>query len=305
MSEQTRQRTGVGVAALVLATVGFSTGFPIVKGIDLPASAIAFWRLGLGVVILGLAALALRTPLTRARGPVILAGLAFAGHQLVFIEATKLTAIAVVTFVVALQPLVVTLVSRRAVGERVPPALLGWALVAIAGIAVVLYGTAGDDSRNLFGDALALLNLGLFTVYFLAAKRARSAGAPTLTLTLGFLAVAWLALLPVALLVGGLAPPSTQDVTLLVVLALVPGNGHLLLNWAHGRVSAALASIVLAGVPLLAALWGRVFFDEPFGWPHVVGLIAVVVAIEGGRRTERRERAREDAGVGRALSERR
>jgi len=305
VSERARQRTGVGVAALVLATVGFSTGFPIVKGIDLPASAIAFWRLGLGVVILGLAALALRTPLPRARGPVIVAGLAFAGHQLVFIEATKLTAIAVVTFVVALQPLVVTLVSRRAVGERVPPALLGWALVAIAGIGVVLYGTAGDDSRNLLGDALALLNLGLFTAYFLAAKRARSAGAPTLTLTLGFLGVAWLALLPVALLVGDLAPPSALDATWLVVLALVPGNGHLLLNWAHARVSAALASIVLAGVPLLAALWGRLFFDEPFGWPHVVGLIAVVVAIEGGRRTERRQRLVDETGLGRTLTERR
>ncbi|MFO8075072.1 MAG: DMT family transporter [Egibacteraceae bacterium] len=304
MSETARQRTGVGVAALVLATVGFSTGFPIVKGVDLPASAIAFWRLGIGVAILGLAALALRTPLPRARGPVVVAGLAFAGHQIVFIEATKLTAIAVVTFVVALQPLVVALVSRRAVGERVPPALLGWALVAIGGIGVVLYGTAGDDSRSLLGDALALVNLGLFTGYFLAAKRARAAGAPTLTLTLGFLGVAWLALLPVALLVGDLGPPSARDATWLLVLALVPGNGHLLLNWAHARVSAALASIVLAGVPLLAALWGRLFFDEPFGWPHVIGLLAVVIAIEGGRRTERRQREMGEPGADSTLTRR-
>lgn len=281
-------QSGVGVAAVVVAMVGFSTGFPIVKGVELPAAAIGAWRLGLGVVVLGVAALLLRAPLPRRPGPIVAAGLAFGLHQVIFIEATKLTAIAIVTLVAAMQPLLVGLVSRRTLGEPVPKALAGWALVAIAGVAVVAAATWGDDSRDLLGDLLAVVNLAAFTAYFLAGKRARNDGAPVLTFTVGFLGIAFLALLPVALLGGAVVPTSALDVSLLVFLAVLPGNGHLLLTWAHSRVSAAMSSLVLAGIPVLAALWGRLFFDEPFGIAHVVGILAVVVAIEGGRRVERR-----------------
>lgn len=282
---------GAGLAAVVVATIGFSTGFPIVKGVELPAAAIGAWRLGLGVLVLGVAALLLRAPLPKRPGPIVAAGLAFAVHQLIFIEATKLTSIAIVTLVAAMQPLLVGLVSRRALNEPVPKALAGWALLAVTGVAIVAAGTWGDESRSLLGDFLAVLNLGAFTAYFLAAKRARNHGAPTLTFTVGFLGVAFVALLPVALLGDALVPTRALDASLLVVLAVLPGNGHLLLTWAHSRVSAAMSSLVLAGIPVLAALWGRLFFDEPFGAAHVVGILAVVVAIEGGRRVERRSAA--------------
>ena len=279
-------QAGAGVAAVVIATVGFSTGFPIVKAVELPAAAIGAWRLGIAVVVLGIAALLLRAPLPKRPGPVVAAGLAFALHQVIFIEATKLTAIAIVTLVAAMQPLLVGLVSRRTVGEVVPRALVGWALVAITGVAVVAAATWGDESRNLLGDLLAVVNLAAFTAYFLAAKRARGTGAPTLTFTLGFLAVAFLAVLPFALLGEAVVPTRAIDASLLLVLALLPGNGHLLITWAHERVSAALSSLILAGIPVLASIWGHLFFDEPFGLAHVVGIALVVCAIEGGRRVE-------------------
>ena len=285
-------QVGAGVAAVVVATIGFSTGFPIVKGIELPAAAIAAWRLGLGVTVLGVAALLLRAPLPKRPGPIVAAGLAFGVHQLLFVEATKLTAIAIVTLVAAMQPLLVGLVSRRAVGEPVPRALVGWAILAVSGVVLVAAATWGDDSRSLLGDLLAVANLAAFTTYFLAAKRARNAGAPALTFTVGFLGVAFLAILPVALLGDTIVPTRVLDASLLLVLALLPGNGHLLLTWAHSRVSAAMSSLVLAGIPVLASLWGRLFFDEPFGVYHVVGILAVVAAIEGGRRIEMRTGAR-------------
>jgi len=73
---------------------------------------------------------------------------------------------------------------------------------------------------------------------------------------------------------------------LLALLALGPGNGHLLLNWAHRRVSAALSALVLTFVPLLSSLWGYLVLDEPFGLPHVAGFVMVAIAVEGGRRAE-------------------
>ena len=73
---------------------------------------------------------------------------------------------------------------------------------------------------------------------------------------------------------------------MLAVLALLPGNGHLLVNWALPRVSAALGSLILTAVPLLASLWAHLIFHEPYGPLHLIGMTMVAAAIEGGRRSE-------------------
>jgi drug/metabolite transporter (DMT)-like permease len=89
---------------------------------------------------------------------------------------------------------------------------------------------------------------------------------------------------------GGPLPATASDWWLVGLLALIPGNGHLLLNWAHPRVSAALSSLMLAAIPLLSSIWARLVYGEPYGPRHVVGMLLVVVAIELGRRAERDRR---------------
>lgn len=280
---------GGGLAAAVVAVLGFSWGFTIVKVVPLDPAPLAAWRLGLGSAGLGAIALAWRMPWPRLRGATLVAGAAFGAHQLLFISATRLTSIAVVTLIASIQPLVVALVSRRVIAEPVPRALVAWSVVGIAGVAVTMLATGGDEVRSLPGDLLAVANLVAFTGYFLAAKRARVDGAPTLTFTATFLGVALVPVAPVAAL-GGLSGLQVDGAAfgLLLLLAFGPGSGHLLLNWAHPRVSAALASLALASVPALASLWAHLVLGEPFGVWHVVGIGVVAAAIDGGRRVERR-----------------
>lgn len=278
---------GAGLAAVIAATVAFSWGFVIVKAVGLGAPAIAFWRLLLGVLVLAAATVVLRVPWPRQRGAVLGAGVMFGLHQFLFIVATQTTTIAIVTLLGALQPLLVALVSRRTVGERVPPRLLWCAALALAGVAVVVGASLDAEARSLGGDLLAVANAVVFTAYFLFAKRGMDAGARPLSFTTGVLAVSLVVVLP-ALLVGGpVRPTSGGELALLALLALAPGNGHLLLNWAHPRVSAALSSLVLASVPLLSSVWARLVFGEPYGWQHLLGMVLVVAAIEAGRRVER------------------
>lgn len=279
---------GAGLAAVVLAMTAFSWGFVIVKVLPLEAAAIATWRLGIGVTVLTVAALLLRTRWPKARRPVAAAGLAFGLHQLLFIAATQATSIAIVTLIAALQPLLVGLVSRRTVGERVPPALLASALLAVVGVAVVVQANVADPSRSLGGDLLAVGNLLAFTAYFLSAKRARQLGTPTLTLTASFLGVAFAVVLPVGLVTGASFAVEPASLGLLALIALVPGNGHLLLGWAHRRISAVLASLVLAGVPLLAGLWAHLVLGEPYGPRHLLGMLLAAAAIVLGQWVERR-----------------
>jgi drug/metabolite transporter (DMT)-like permease len=286
MEAPQRGGAGAGVAALAVALTGFSWGFIIVKALGLPPATIGFWRLLVGATALVGAALLLKVPWPVRWAPVVAAGACFGLHQVVFIAATQRTSVAIVTLIGAIQPLVVALVSRRAVGERVPPALLGWSLVGVLGVATVIVANLGDASRSLGGDLLAVLNLFLFTAFFLFNKRARLEGAPTLTLTAGALVVALVVVAPALLWAHPVHPVEGWQWALVAVLALVPGNGHLLVNWAHTRVSATLASLVLAAVPLLSSVWALLLFGEPYGPWHVLGMLLAAAAIEGGRRVE-------------------
>jgi drug/metabolite transporter (DMT)-like permease len=281
-----RGGAGSGVAALAVAVTAFSWGFIIVKGLGLPPGTIAFWRLLIGAGALVVVAAAMRVPWPASWGPVLGAGVCFGLHQLVYIAATQRTSVAIVTLLGALQPLAVALVSRRTVGERVPGALVGWAAVGVAGVAVVVIANLDDASRSLDGDLLAVLNVFLYTGFFLFSKRARGEGAPVVTLTAGALGVALLVVAPALLWVEPVRPEAGWQWGLLALLALLPGNGHLLVNWAHVRVSATLASLVLAAVPLLSSVWAHLLFGEPYGPWHVLGMVLAGAAIEGGRRVE-------------------
>jgi len=160
-------------------------------------------------------------------------------------------------------------------------------VLSVVGVAIVIHANLGDTSQSLSGDLLAVCNLVVFTTYFLAAKRARMDGVRTLTFTASVLAIAWLVVCP-ALLLTGLQQPSTGQWALLALLALGSGNGHLFVNWAHTHVSAALSSMILATLPLLATIWAHLVLGEPYTPRHLLGDLIVVAAIEGGRRAELR-----------------
>lgn len=292
MTAARRDSKGAGLAAVLLAVTAFSWGFILVKAVPLPAAEVGFFRLLWSVVILGPLAWRLRTAWPRLSFPVVGAGVAFGLHQLLFIEATKHTSVAIVTLVGALQPLLVSLVSRKTLGEAVPRRLILSSLLAVAGVGVVVQANLGDPSRSLYGDVLSVVNLLVFIAYFLFSRKARAQGTHTLTFTTTVFAIALLVVAPVALYGGlttaGARMPTAGEGALLLLMAMGPGNGHLLVNWAHTRVSAALSSLVLALVPLLSSIWAAVVFDEPYGPRHVAGMLLVIAAIEGGRRAERR-----------------
>jgi drug/metabolite transporter (DMT)-like permease len=278
-----------GLSAMVVAAGAFSWGFILVKAIGLPPSVLSLWRVGLGALGLTLTALVLRVPWPRQWQSMLGAGLTFGVHQLLFIAASQRTSIAIVTLITATQPLLVAMVSRKVIGERASPALFGCSLIALFGIALVLFANANDQSRSLSGDLLAVANAVAFTGYFLFAKRARVAGAPTLTFTASFLLLSLLVIAPAMLATTPLTAaviPNGKQSWLLVLLAFGPGNGHLLVNWAHSRVSAAFGSLALLGVPLFATIWAHLIFGEPLGVWHVLGIAVVLAAVEAGRRFE-------------------
>jgi drug/metabolite transporter (DMT)-like permease len=276
-----RQPVLGALAVLVAVTVwgGVAVIAKIVDGID--GTVLGFHRLWIGALVTVAIFMArggrLSWALLRDCVP---GGVAFGLDILLFFSALRHTTVANATVIGALQPALLLLVVGRLFGERVTAALVGWTAVAIAGVALVMYGSAGTPAWSLWGDILAIGALFAWTGYFIASKQARrDRGA--LEYLAGLLVVATGVAAPVAVLLGGqFSPEHGADWAWIAVLAVGSGGfGHLLINWAHDHVDLSVMSVLTLAVPICAAASAAIFLDEPIVAAQVVGITIVVVAL--------------------------
>ncbi len=180
----------------------------------------------------------------------------------------------------ALQPILVLWVARSMFGERATATAAAWSLAALVGAAFVVAGAVSAPAWSAAGDALALLNLFAFTAYFLASKRIRER-TDAWTYVLGMTTVAGIVMLAVCLATGQkLGSPRGADWAILLAIAVFPGTlGHVLMNWAHAHVSAFAISMLLLGVPIVAASGAAVVLGERVTALQVFGGAVVLVAI--------------------------
>src|SRR5205823_3733260 len=95
------------------------------------------------------------------------AGIAFVADIVLYFSALKRTTVANATIVGALQPALLMLVAGPMFGEPVTAAIVVWSLVAIGGVAVVVYGSSGAPVWSLAGDLMAVGALFAWTAYFI------------------------------------------------------------------------------------------------------------------------------------------
>jgi drug/metabolite transporter (DMT)-like permease len=204
----------------------------------------------------------------------------FAIHQVLFFTSLKLTTVADVALIGALQPPLVLFVGGYMFSEPVTRRAVGWSLVAVSGTALVVLGAAGAPGWSPLGDLIAVGNLFAFTAYFLASKRIRSRAGTTEYL-IGMTTVAGVVVLAVALLTGQrLASPHGWDWPILFCLAVLPGTlGHFLTNWAHPHTSAFVVSVMFLAVPVIACAGATLFLGEALRPMQLLGGAIVLAAV--------------------------
>jgi len=270
-----------GLAAVIVGTIAWGSTGIFVKEIRLAALPLTFYRLWLGVVLFGTLLAVRRRPLSLAvMWRSVLPGLFLAADIALFFSALKLTSVAVATVIGALQPALVLMVAGRLFGERVGWRVVIWTVVSIGGIAAVAVGPGVPRGEHLAGDALAVGSLVAFTGYWLVSKRVIGVTADSDRYTFGVMLVAAVVMTPIALLSGErLGPVRPADWFWLALLALVPGSGHLLFNFAHRFVDVTVSSVVSAGNPIVASLLALLVLGEPLDAVQVAGGVVAVLAI--------------------------
>jgi drug/metabolite transporter (DMT)-like permease len=287
----TPQASRFGLSAAVGAILAWSTGNIMVRQVPMPGQQIAFWRILLAAVVYVVAVRVSGRRLTWAHiRRTIPTGIVIGVEIAVFFVAIKSTTVANATVIGSLVPLLLMGVASRRFGETVTRFLVGAAVISLAGVALVMFGSSSEATWSLRGDLLSVVALVFFAAYFALAKAARQ-DVPALEFQASLWIVATVVLVPVALVdAGGVDVPTARNWLWLVGLLLVPGTGHLLMNWAHPHVKLTVSGMLTLGVPVLTTIGGAIFLDEPVDALQIGGIAVVLgVLVEVIRREARLE----------------
>ncbi len=271
----------MGIGAAVAAVTAWGLGNTLIASVPMPGMAIAFYRLGLAVLIY--------VPILYLRGGRLSAasfrygwrgGVAFGLDIAAFFVAIRLTTVANATTISALQPLVIMGFAAVMFGERIRARHVVCALSATAGVAMVAFGAARGGTGSLAGDLMSVVALFAWAWYFIASKKAREELDTFEYMTVMNL-VAFVVVTPLALATGDLLSGEGRldPARLLAILAIVvvPGSGHILINWAHAHTTLVFTSLITLAMPVLSTVSAAIFLDQPVAAVQAVG-IAVVLA---------------------------
>lgn len=283
-----------GVAAVVGAIVVWSFVGIIIKASSVSALTFTFWRLWIGGLGLWVVGMLRRKPLTgRGFRLAALGGVLLGANMLSQFAAFKLTSIADVQLILALQPGLVLVVAAPLLGEAIGARRVGWTLLSVIGVSAVIVGTTHDLRRSISGDVLALVALVTWTAFVLVTKRVR-AKIDAFEYMTGVVLVAAVMVTPLMAVLPHGAGPRAVDWILILIIAFGPGTGgHLLMSWALRYVDVTLASLIVVTQPVIAAMAAFAILGERLSVLQVIGgsiaLIGVVFVIAESSKKSRAE----------------
>ena len=290
---KSRNDRSLGIAGATLAVTAWGTSGIIVRFIDMGAFALIAYRFLLYAIVVTVVLAVRRTPVTRAgMRHSLWGGLSMGATVGLFITAVKYTTIANVTIMNALHVVVVSAVSALFFGERIRRRDIGYAAVAMGGVAVVAIGSSGSENWSLGGDLAAAGALLGWSFYFFATRRAQMK-VSTHEYTACVAIYVGVISLPLAALFGqDLSWPRGEDWMWLVVLAFGLGIlGHNAMNWSLQHVPLWLASTLSLFTPVVASALAWLVLDEALSTRQMLAMALVVAALAMIVRNQSRPRS--------------
>ena len=283
-----RQRAlGISGDALAAAMWGF-TGIIVTYSKTAPF-VLTFYRLWISAALMLLALLVRRRKLSwqvlvRAAPSGVLLGANLACYVFAF----RLTTIADASVISALQPAIVLFAAVLLFGEAVGVREVLLTAIAIVGVAGVVVGTRVSIGAHGKGDLIAVIGTLAFAGYWLFAKSARRQ-IPTFEFMSGVWISAAIALTPIALASGEpFTVTPVGDWPWIVALAIVPGIGHVMMNWGHRFVDASVSSVIAILNAPVAAVAAFVILGQALSLFQVacgsVAVVAIAVVAKGRSR---------------------
>lgn len=275
---------GRALAASTVAIVVWGFGPLFIRGIDMSASALVFWRFVISLpVMIGACYLAGQRLsweiMRRMAAPAALFGLSFISGFLSY----QKTSIVNASLIGSLQPALLLAVAPFLFRTRTTVRQVVFGVVALAGVAALVLGAGGSGGSSYVGDLWAALTLLLWTVYFVWAQRVRGAGHHPLEMLAAVFIVSFVVTTPVTLATADdIGDISWKAALLLLAQSVGPGLvGHGLMTWSQRHLDIRVVSLLGLGSPVVSAIGAWIVFDQRLRVLQMVGAAIVLVGLAG------------------------
>jgi drug/metabolite transporter (DMT)-like permease len=274
-----------GILAVLGATVAWSFGGVLAKSVDAPGVVITMWRNWFAAALwFALAAITHQLPTRSEIRQAAPAGVLFGANLALFFSSLKYIPLVNALVVIALTPVIMLIVARKVLGERITAARLGCALLAVSGVVMytVVTPTSGKSAphRPVLGYALVVSAMSLWVVYLVVSKRVRSTMA-TVPFLSSISLVGAIVVTPVALVLGRNAhAPHGVHWLWIALLAIGPGMmAHGLVAWAQKHVDASVSSVLMQAETIGAAVIAWIVLGERLSPAQMVALAVVLAGL--------------------------
>lgn len=275
------QRALIG-ACLAVFVWGF--GPLLVRGIDASAGAVVFWRFLLAQPIMIAAAYMTGGRLTwpllrRALLPAVL----FAGSMGASFLSFQQTSIVNATLIGSLQPALLLFIAPFVFGTKSSGRRIGFAVVAFTGMALVVAGAGATGGASMSGNLWAVVNLVLWTWYFVLVQRIRDDGVHAASLVAAVFLMAGLVAAPVTLFLSDdVGSVGAKGFALLMAMVLGPGLiGHGMMTWSQRHLDIRTASLLGLASPVISTIGAWLIYSQELRSLQVLGGAIVLVGLGG------------------------
>ncbi len=278
-STSLRQRDDIHVIAAITAVVAWGVGPIFNKAMSVDTPAIVFYRMLIGAPMMIAVAYSTGGALTRdlmriTALPGVLFGLSF----ITGFASVKMTSIANATLITTVQPILVLFVAPKLFGERIRARQLLYSAFSMAGVLLVVLAATSTSGAKLSGDLMALLNVVLWTVYFIMSKKRRVEGVHSWSYLAAVFLWASFFILPFGVIASSdLGAMKSTDWVYVLAMAIGPGLvGHGLMTWAQSHVDVTLASLLGLLSPVISTVAAWIVFDESLTLWQMLGAATVL-----------------------------
>jgi drug/metabolite transporter (DMT)-like permease len=279
------------LVAVTVAILLWTSNFFFVRHAD-DVLAFTAWRMMFAIPVLAVTAAGTRLraapaknvsstrPRPAVRLGIVAVGVFFGVSAYVNFEALNRTTLVNVGVIHALQPAIVAVLAARWLGELVDWRLLTLTMLGMSGAILVAVASSGEGTWSLQGDLLAVLGLGMNTLWFLAGRWVRTRTALDATsYMLSVFAAGAVATAALAFAVGDGLGATGATIVYASLTALFGTVGHTLIAWAHRFVPAVMSSLFLLSQPALIAVLAWLAFDEGLRPLHLAGGAVVMTSV--------------------------
>ena len=272
-------------AVLTIGVICISTAAVIIRLIEAPATAIAFYRLAIASIFI----LPLSSFLRNTNGlnqirlqdtlMCLAASVAISIHFVAWIASLEYTSVASSVILVTTSPLIVAFLSKLFFREHLHKNVYVGIALGLIGAVVLTGGDARLEGRELWGDLLAFIGALSFAFYLIIGKRVR-----TRLNNLDYTSFVFLSASVMLFVISVIANQplwnfDSKSIIFIVTLAIIPQLiGHSSITWALGSVRATLVSVAIMAEPVGAILLAWLILNEH---PSLANLIGGLIILSG------------------------